>query len=332
MKKHSTKPRVSILTPSWNRAKLLPKVHDSLEKQTEQNFEWIVVDDGSDDDTQEVMNNLLETATFPTIFSFYKQRVGKCRADNTLLDLSNSDKILWCDSDDVLIPEAIEIMLEVWDSILENEKNNYIAVIALCSDPSGNFQNTGNTKFDSFTCSWEDLMKVHGMSGDMCIMVNSCLVGNARFLEVDLVMPESGFWKQFMSKKVVCIQYQLKIVTRTTKNRISGSNRMEYCRGKAFSILLADKIDYPDKSVKNRVRIASNLIRYSIHGDLKLREIENKFGTNSSYLTFKIGKVIGAILALKDRLQGRVYKSHIVFEKSRDEVANTTLNKIAKDD
>ena len=48
-------PVVSIVTPTYNRAHLLPRVWASLVRQTETNFEWIVVDDGSSDDTREVV-------------------------------------------------------------------------------------------------------------------------------------------------------------------------------------------------------------------------------------------------------------------------------------
>ena len=53
-------PFITILTPTYNRASLLPRLFDSLLRQTSKDFEWIVVDDGSTDDTREVVANLKE--------------------------------------------------------------------------------------------------------------------------------------------------------------------------------------------------------------------------------------------------------------------------------
>lgn len=324
-------PRVSILTPTWNRQELLTKVYTSLVNQTVHNFEWIVVDDGSDDKTQIVMQRLLEKATFPVTFVSYDKRVGKCRADNTLLDLAQTDKVLWCDSDDILVPDAIEKMLAIWDAIPPQKQNEYIAVIALCIDPNGHIQSTGSQNFVPFSCSWQDLSNVHGMAGDMCIMQNRNLIGNTRFLEVDLVMSESGFWRQFMDKTVICIPDPLKIMTRTTENRISRSSKMEYCRGKAHAILLADKEYYPKMSLKRQIKTASNLIRYAIHGDLKLREIKTAFGSNQTQLPFQFGAILGKVLAIKDSLQGRVYKTHLIFEEGQDATSTVIRNQRASD-
>lgn len=320
-------PRVSILTPSWNRGKFLPKVYAALAAQTVQDFEWIVVDDGSEDGTQAVMQKLLEKSSFPVTFAYYSKRVGKCRADNTLLDLAQGDRVLWCDSDDVLVPNAIERMLEVWDGIPLHERDEYIAVMSLCIDDNGHIQSTGLNDFRPFSSSWSDVSKLFGISGDMCIMLNHSLVVDARFPEVDLVMSESGLWKQFMDMKVICLSDPLKIMTRNTINRISGSSRMEYCRGKVYAILLADKEDYAEMSFKRKVRTASNLIRYSIHGDLDIRETKMKFGLASRGFLFKIGSCLGRCLALKDMLQKRVYKSHVIFEAGRDAVINVVRNK-----
>ena len=48
---------VSILTPSFNRASLLKKLYDSLRNQSDFSFEWLIVDDGSNDNTRDVCNS-----------------------------------------------------------------------------------------------------------------------------------------------------------------------------------------------------------------------------------------------------------------------------------
>lgn len=55
----------SVFTPSYNRAKTLPRLYEALKKQTYRNFEWIIVDDGSADNTKKRLRN--SSATDPTL-------------------------------------------------------------------------------------------------------------------------------------------------------------------------------------------------------------------------------------------------------------------------
>jgi glycosyltransferase involved in cell wall biosynthesis len=319
-------PKVSVLTPTWNRRQFLPKLHASLVAQTEQCFEWIVVDDGSEDGTADLMAAYLAESALPITFARFHKRVGKCTADNKLLDLARASRIIWCDSDDFLVPDAIRILVREWDRIPQEKTDEYIAVIARCKDTDGRVQNSGPESFRPFSSTWRDLSEIYGMAGDMCIMQNLTRIGTTRFPEVDLVMPESGFWHQFKGLKVICIPDVLKVMTRNTPNRISGSDRMEFCRGKAYAIMAADAGRFPSFRLKRRIRLASNVFRYAIHGDVARSMVREAFANNSSCLSMRLGSLLGHMFAAKDRLQRRVYKSHILFERGRDALLTVTSN------
>lgn len=70
---------ITVFTPTYNRAHLLPRLYESLVKQTYRDFEWIIVDDGSSDNTAEVVNDW--SADFPIRF-FIKENGGKHTAIN----------------------------------------------------------------------------------------------------------------------------------------------------------------------------------------------------------------------------------------------------------
>ena len=57
-------PKVTILTPSYNRAHTLPRVFESLQKQTFKDFEWLVIDDGSTDNTKDLVEEFQKIADF----------------------------------------------------------------------------------------------------------------------------------------------------------------------------------------------------------------------------------------------------------------------------
>lgn len=120
---------ISIITPSYNRAYILPQLYASLCSQNCKEFEWIVVDDGSKDNTFELVNKwLLEQRGFH-ISVFHQENGGKHRAVNFGVSVAKGSHILIADSDDMLTKDAI-FSIYKW---LEESKNvdNLAAVAGL---------------------------------------------------------------------------------------------------------------------------------------------------------------------------------------------------------
>ena len=65
---------ITVLTPAYNRGKLLQKLYESLCAQDCKDFEWLIVDDGSTDDTSKRVEQMKRTADFP--ISYYKKKSG----------------------------------------------------------------------------------------------------------------------------------------------------------------------------------------------------------------------------------------------------------------
>ena len=72
---------ITVLTPAYNRGKLLEKLYESLCAQDCKDFEWLIVDDGSTDDTSERVEQMKQTADFPPI-----QRRSRWRRDRPSRD------------------------------------------------------------------------------------------------------------------------------------------------------------------------------------------------------------------------------------------------------
>ncbi|MCD7881250.1 MAG: glycosyltransferase family 2 protein [Clostridiales bacterium] len=105
---------LSIVTPTYNRAPLLQNCFDSLKRQTDQDFEWIIVDDGSSDGTEEAVGNMLkEEAGFPTVY-VKKENGGKHTALNASHPYINGRYVLILDSDDTLTEDAVETVRKGW--------------------------------------------------------------------------------------------------------------------------------------------------------------------------------------------------------------------------
>ncbi|WP_312311249.1 glycosyltransferase family 2 protein [Empedobacter brevis] len=108
----TNQPLVSIIIPTYNRADLIGETLDSIIAQTYQNWECIVVDDGSTDNTEEVLNHYIEKETR---ISYYKRqsnyKPGGNGARNYGFDISKGEYINWFDSDDVMTSDFISVKI-----------------------------------------------------------------------------------------------------------------------------------------------------------------------------------------------------------------------------
>lgn len=159
-------PFITILTPTYNRASLLPRLFDSLLRQTSKDFEWIVVDDGSTDDTREVVANLKEKCggAFPMGY-VYKANGGKHMAINIGAERARGELLFIADSDDLLTDDALETVENSWHDISDDKSFAGIAGLDIAMDtrevigsglPQGHID-----------CNAIDIRYRHHVTGDM---------------------------------------------------------------------------------------------------------------------------------------------------------------------
>ena len=111
---------VSIFTPTFNRAYIIGKLYESLCQQTNYDFEWIVVDDGSTDDTQSFFYEITQKSN-PFHITYVRQpNGGKHRAINRGVKLARGELFFIVDSDDRLTENAVE-MIQDWVKNLPHE-------------------------------------------------------------------------------------------------------------------------------------------------------------------------------------------------------------------
>ena len=112
--------RLTIFTPAYNRAYILPKLYESLCVQTCQDFEWLIVDDGSTDYTHDLVESWMYENKV-TIRYVSQENGGKMRAYNKAVSLTETELFVCIDSDDQLISESvIEDSLEFWNKMTES--------------------------------------------------------------------------------------------------------------------------------------------------------------------------------------------------------------------
>lgn len=100
---------LSVLTPTYNRAGCLAALFKSLCAQTNQDFEWWIVNDGSTDETEDVVQAFQAQAEF-LIHYIYKENGGKHTAMNAAIPQITSELTIIVDSDDTLTSDAVEVI------------------------------------------------------------------------------------------------------------------------------------------------------------------------------------------------------------------------------
>lgn len=112
---------LTVLTPAYNRRKGLQKLFDSLLAQTNKNFEWLIVDDGSTDDTSQFAQQWVNGSDFSVRY-YKKENGGKHTALNYALDKITTKLVFIVDSDDYLTADAVETIYEKY-SLYKSEKD-----------------------------------------------------------------------------------------------------------------------------------------------------------------------------------------------------------------
>lgn len=123
--------KLTVFTPTYNRAEFLHIAYEALKRQTCKDFCWLIVDDGSTDNTKETVEPWLGEKDFPVRYVF-KENGGLQTAYIEAIKNIDTELCLCVDSDDYLLDDGVERLLDFWD---RNGSEKYAGVVALnCFD------------------------------------------------------------------------------------------------------------------------------------------------------------------------------------------------------
>lgn len=109
--------RITVFTPTYNRGYILGKCYESLRRQTCKDFEWLIIDDGSTDNTQELVRQWQSKENGYEIRYIYKENGGLHTGYNTAIENMDTMLSICIDSDDSMPEDAIEKILTVWSGV-----------------------------------------------------------------------------------------------------------------------------------------------------------------------------------------------------------------------
>ena len=156
--------KFSVCTATFNRAHTLTRVYESLVAQTEQDFEWLIIDDGSTDGTDSLVEKWKRAAPFPIRYKFQENQ-GKHVAINRGAVLANGEFFVIADSDDSFVCDALQVFLETWNTIPQEQRSEFTGVTGLCVTAEGSVVGDlfPENVFDSNSAQ---IFYLHGIRGE----------------------------------------------------------------------------------------------------------------------------------------------------------------------
>lgn len=131
---------LTVFTPVYNRAHTLPRTYESLLAQDCKDFVWLIVDDGSSDNTAELVRSWQAQDNGFEIRYLYKENGGMHTAHNKAYENIDTELNTCIDSDDCMAPDAVEKILCKWEQV---KHLGFAGLIGLDSDLNGNLIGKG---------------------------------------------------------------------------------------------------------------------------------------------------------------------------------------------
>lgn len=131
---------LTVFTPAYNRAHTLPRTYESLLKQNNKDFIWLIIDDGSSDNTEELVREWQGRDNGFEIEYIKKENGGMHTAHNTAYENIRTERNVCIDSDDCMADNAVEKILSKWAQVRDK---GYAGIIALDADFDGNIIGKG---------------------------------------------------------------------------------------------------------------------------------------------------------------------------------------------
>lgn len=253
---------ITIITPTYNRAGLLPRLYESLLTQTNTDFEWMVIDDGSQDGTEELLQQYRREGRIPVYYE-KQPNAGKHTALNRGIAQIKSELTFIVDSDDYLTSDAVEIILDYHKNYRNTD--NLCGYSFLRCHQDGRV-NTAyfpeDEKIDTYLS-----VRINGnIGGDKAEVFYTDILKKYPFpvFEGEKYMPEDVVWMQMsgpyqmlhVNKSIYICDYLEGGLTNTGRKMKIHSPRGMMLRSSVY-------LDNPDTCMKVKIKM---MLLYNIYG------------------------------------------------------------------
>ena len=288
---------LTIITPTYNREKLLVNAWKSLKAQNSVDFTWLIVDDGSIDNTKQEVNEFIANSDFVVIY-IYQENGGKHRAINTGVKLCKSEYVCILDSDDKMKATFIESVYGYINHYQDNEKLGGI-VGRICNEKGEIYGKKLNDIIITDIIDYRYHLKVDGDHFEI-FKTNVMLYNPFPEIEGEKFVPESLAWNRIGSQYDLLFvpdvfQIREYLVGGLTDNIIQIRMKSPMASMLTYSELHSYNIPW-----KEKMKSAINFWRFSFNSELVYRKKIKMIGPFNLWLF-----PLGFFLYLKDLLNIR---------------------------
>jgi glycosyltransferase involved in cell wall biosynthesis len=292
-------PLFTVFTATFNRRETLGRVFRSLNSQTSRDFEWLIVDDGSTDGTEALIEPWQDAADF-SIRYLRQPNSGKAAAMNRGLREAAGELFLPLDSDDACVPEALATLAAHWDAIPASERDEFSGICCHCLDESGRIvgRGFGEPWFDAYPA---ELVRTGRVVGEKWGFHRTEIQRRFAFPEYpgEKSVPESLVWDRIgQAYKLRYIDVALRIYHPMPDGWMANLRLRAARSPNAHADYYAQRLDLP-LTVTDRAKALTNQCRYALHARRRIRLGER--GRWLSALMLPAALPLGLLLYLKDR-------------------------------
>lgn len=273
--------KLTVFTPAYNRADLLPRCYESMQRQTNKDFVWMIIDDGSTDNTRQVVEGWLQEANEFEVEYYYKENGGLHTAYNEAIAHIETPLCVCIDSDDYMPDDAVEKMLTLWE---EKGSDKYAGVVGLDYDLDGNV--IGDLLPNQLSVNLIDLLtgkyKIH--NGDRTNLVRTELY--KRYAPMKVFPGEKNFNPHYMHLQI-SMEYDFLVLNENLRfvdyqaDGMTNSMLKQYKNSpNSFAEIRKLYLSFPDTSWKFRFKHSVHLVSSCI--------LANKFSRAIKESTCKI--------------------------------------------
>lgn len=292
---NNTETLVTIFTPAYNRGNLLSNLYASLLSQTNKNFEWIVVDDGSTDDTKYLLDSFASEAKIKIVYE-YQENSGKHIAINRAVGIARGTYFFIVDSDDILDANAVQFIEDYGLQILYDER--FAGIIGAKAYFSK--KTLINTKFDVIDATSADMHYKYKLKGDKAEIFKTKVLKDFPFpnVEGEIFCSESLVWNR------IAKEYLMRFINKTIyyceylNTGLSANSIKLRSNNPTYSLLNYCETVTLDIPLLSKLKAYINISRFTYHYN---RRYERKFRDNTGFKLLHISlKPIGYLLYIKD--------------------------------
>lgn len=279
----ANKLNITVFTPAYNRSHLLHQCYESLIKQTYKNFEWLIVDDGSTDQTKELVESFSAENKI-NIRYFFKNNGGKHSAINLGVHKANTNIFFILDSDDILADNALEIINENWQKV---EQNNLCGITGLSRYSDGKLIGD-RFLYDDWEVSFADIYLKYHLRGDKAVCFKTDILKQYSFPEKEGIrfVFEAVVWHEMAKRyKILALNKVLQTVEYQNSGVSHSSYKKWYVKSLAFSYfnLIKNKtyplLQYPKAYFWNFIHLGINSLLSQTSYFWKLNPIQKTIYT-----------------------------------------------------